>query len=218
MEKNVSDFLLYRITIPLAAGLYKLMALTYSFRELNGAGISPRQGKKNNFLYAFWHSRMLACLHFYRNYNAVVLASMHKDGEIAAELVRRFGFFAARGSTTRGGAKALLDLKRLADEGRDIAITVDGPRGPRKTVGNGILYLAKLTGKEIVPFAFDAKWKIQLSSWDRFLIPLPFTKGVVAFGRPMKVPADAEDIEPYRKKLQEEMLGLDRECEEALLR
>ncbi len=216
MKKDFSDFLLFKIAIPLAAFVYKIIAFTYRFKELNGAGLSPYQKNKGNYLFAFWHSRMLASLHFYRNFNAVVLASMHKDGEIAAEMVKRFGFFAVRGSTTRGGAKALMYLKKLADEGRDIAITVDGPRGPRNTVGNGILYLAKLTGKEIVPFAFDAKWKMQLGSWDRFLIPLPFTKGVVVFGKPLKVPAGTADIEIYRKRLQEEMLRIDKECEEAL--
>ncbi|HPD18616.1 MAG TPA: lysophospholipid acyltransferase family protein, partial [Candidatus Goldiibacteriota bacterium] len=146
----------------------------------------------------------------------VSLASLHRDGEIAAIAAGRFGISIVRGSSTRGGAKALLELKKYVNEGYDAALTVDGPKGPAGIVNNGVIYLAKLTGREIIPCCFACDRKIRLKSWDKLMIPLPFSKGIFNFGNPIRIPEHLEEKEiyTYKKKIQEELVRLNKEAEE----
>src|SRR6056297_3394938 len=153
--KKISEILIFKVAIPLGVILIKIMAFTYRFSEVNGRGVSPHQGKQKQYIYGFFHSQILAFVYNYRGTKMGSLASTHRDGEIAARVASGFGIKMARGSSTRGGAAALRGLKRLMGRGYDTALTVDGPRGPAGSVNRGVIYLASLTGKEIVPVGFS---------------------------------------------------------------
>lgn len=213
--KKIREWLFFNLFLPLAIVLLKAVSATFSFSELNGAGISPYQSKKSSFIYIFWHSILLAPVCFYRNLGIVSLVSMSKDGEIATRVARSFGFVIARGSSFKGAARGLLELKTLAEAGKDITINTDGPRGPAESVGKGAVYLAKLTGLKIVPFGFAWEKRVRLTSWDRFQVPLPFTKGVFKFGEPVAVDASATpgQEDEIRKKLEAELKALNAGCE-----
>lgn len=211
-----TGLLLKKIFIPVAVFIFKIIASTYRIKEINAYKITPYQGKEKNYIYGFFHSQLLAHIYFYRNTKMASLASLHKDGEIAAIVAQKFGITIVRGSSTRGGTEALLGLRKYINEGFDAALTVDGPRGPAGIVNNGVIYLAKLTGREIVPCCFVCDKNIRLKSWDKFLIPLPFSKGVFNFGRPIKIPEDLkeEDINIYKEAIQKELVRINSEAEE----
>ncbi|HDT15167.1 MAG TPA: DUF374 domain-containing protein [Firmicutes bacterium] len=214
MKKKLNS-IITNLALSFVVLIYRIMAFTYRFKEEESRGISPYNGKTEEFIYAFCHSQLLPTIYFYRKTKMASLASLSKDGEYAAKAAEKFGIKMVRGSSSRGGAKAVMQLKYLASEGYDIAITADGPRGPAGTVNSGVLYLAKFTGRKVVPFAFYAKPMIRLSSWDRFMIPLFFARGIFKFGSPVKIPADLdrESEDKYRDIIQKQLSGLNEELE-----
>ena len=127
----------------------------------------------------------------YRNQQIHVLASEHKDGELIGQVIRRLGFGHVRGSSTRGGARAIRELVGKLEEGFDLGLTVDGPRGPRCRVKPGTLEISKLSGVPVVPAAVSSKSHWVFRSWDAFEFPKPFTKVSIRIGRPVTVPPDA---------------------------
>jgi lysophospholipid acyltransferase (LPLAT)-like uncharacterized protein len=142
------------------------------------------------FILATWHGRILPSVWFWRNRGMVVVISENFDGEWIARIVARFGYGTARGSTSRGGARALRQLVRAARHA-PTAFTVDGPRGPAGVVQPGALWLARMTGHPIVPFHAEAARHWTLESWDRTQIPKPFSRVVMAVGEPLVVAPDA---------------------------
>lgn len=151
-------------------------------------------------LLAFWHGRMLYFLHLYHRQRFTVLVSRSRDGEFVSRVLQCFGVHVTRGSSSRGGAQALLDLAREMRHGCHAAMTPDGPRGPRYVVHPGIITLAKRTGAVIVPVSYSARWKKVLRSWDRFVVPLPFSRVVVVYGEPIGVPASASPAVCHSKR------------------
>lgn len=133
------------------------------------------------------------------------MTSMNLDGEAIAKCICRFGFGAARGSSSRGGMKALVELARNIRDGRDAAFTIDGPRGPRYVAKPGPVMLARKTGAAVFCFHIAMKHKLQLKSWDHFQIPLPFTPAVVLKAPPIWVAADAseEDVRRLHRQMQQ---------------
>ncbi len=121
------------------------------------------------------------------------MTSMNLDGEAIAQCIQRFGYGAARGSSSRGGMRALAEMSQLIRKGRDAAFTIDGPRGPRYVAKQGPVLLAFKTGAAVFCFHISLKHKIQLNSWDHFTIPLPFTQAIVLKAPPLWVPADASE-------------------------
>ena len=166
-------------------------------------------------IYAFWHARLLPLCFTHRDRDIVVLVSRHRDGELIARIVARLGFDPARGSSTRGGEEALREMLRLAGGGRLLAISPDGPRGPACVVKPGLAYLASRTGFPVIPVAAAAARGWRLKSWDRFLIPAPFTRLTVAHGAAHAVPAglDEEQLEAWRLRLQEAIEGVTAEVD-----
>ncbi len=124
-----------------------------------------------------------------------------------AAVLERFGVQPARGSTSRRGSQALRELTNWARRGYDLGITPDGPRGPRRVVQDGAMFLAQLTGLPIMPYSYRLGWKIRMPSWDRFQIPLPFSRCEVIYGKPIRVPREATDAERevLRKQLEVEL-------------
>ena len=144
-------------------------------------------------IFTFWHGRIFPATYYWRNRGIVVMTSMNLDGEAIAQCIERFGYGAARGSSSRGGFRALAQLARDDHHGRDAGFTIDGPRGPRYVAKQGPVLLAFKTGAAILCFHISMKRKIQLKSWDEFQIPIPFTTAIVLKAPPIWAPEDATE-------------------------
>ena len=154
-------------------------------------------------IFTFWHGQIFPATYYWRDRDIVVMTSMNRDGEPIAQCIQRFGYGAARGSSSRGGFRALAEMAGEIRKGRDTAFTIDGPRGPRYVAKQGPVLLALKTGAAIFCFHISMKHKIQLNSWDQFQIPLPFTKALVLKAPPIWVPSDAS--EAHLRALHEQM-------------
>ena len=160
---------------------------------------------------AFWHGRILPATVYFRNRGIVVITSENFDGEWIAGIIERFGYGTARGSTSRGAVKALVQLKRDMAAGKPAAFTLDGPRGPAKVAQPGAVWLAKATGNPIVPFHIESDRHWTANSWDRTQIPKPWSNVAIAIGEPMDVPSDADEdgLESARRLLEQRLGALE---------
>jgi lysophospholipid acyltransferase (LPLAT)-like uncharacterized protein len=157
-----------------------------------------------------WHNRLALSLIVYRRYlqrpaqdhQLAAIVSASKDGGIVARVLEHFGVQPVRGSSSRRGPQALLELTTWAERGYDLAITPDGPRGPRYVVQPGVISLAQLTGLPIFPLSWHLSWKICLKSWDQFQIPLPFSSGIMRLGEPVFVARDASEAQREAARVQ----------------
>jgi len=168
---------------------------------------------KQPFVYAFPHGRVLLGAVLHRRQGIHILISTHADGEIAAWFVRRFGFQSVRGSSTRGGMKSLLELCRMDPEAK-IGIPVDGPKGPEGRAKQGIVQLARLGQRTILPVGMAASRAWRLRSWDRLVIPKPFARVAIVYGEPIELPAElAKDrIDEWRQVVDRALLAADDEA------
>ena len=170
------------------------------------------EGEGRRPIMAFWHGRVLTATYYFRQRGIVVMISENFDGEWIARIIERFGFRTSRGSTSRGGRRALLQLKREMDRGRPSGFAVDGPRGPARKAQPGAVWLAKLTGNPVVPFHMEASRYWSLKSWDRTQIPKPFSTVALSVGAPIEVPAEADEatLEAKRVELEQSLFALER--------
>ena len=173
---------------------------TLCIKEYNKHNLISAKETHGTVIYAFWHNRMLIPIYTHRNQLIHVLISQHKDGEFIARVVKRLGFGTIRGSSRRGGMKALIKAVAISKK-YDIAITPDGPTGPKEIVKDGVLYLAYKTGKPIIPGIFLVKSRWELHSWDNFMIPKPFSPVKMIYGKPIFVRSKSE-IPEKRDELQ----------------
>jgi hypothetical protein len=153
------------------------------------------QAANKNTIYTFWHGRIFMGTYFFRNRGIVVMTSQNRDGEYIARVIRRFGYGAARGSSTRGGKRALVEMIHELRKNRDVAFTIDGPRGPRYVAKAGAVWIASKTGDAIFPFHMSPQKKWVLNSWDHFHIPKPFSRVLVLMGQPIYVKENAGEDE-----------------------
>jgi lysophospholipid acyltransferase (LPLAT)-like uncharacterized protein len=156
-------------------------------------------------IYAFWHNRVFLATYFWRRRGIVVMTSRSFDGEYIARFIQRFGYGATRGSSTRGGAGAIVEMVRLMRAGLPTGFTIDGPKGPRYVAKMGAVLLAKKTGQPVLPFSIAVTKFSTVRSWDDFQVPLPFTSALVDIGAPIYVPADADEdvLQAKRNELQQ---------------
>jgi lysophospholipid acyltransferase (LPLAT)-like uncharacterized protein len=165
--------------------------------------VHPADARKVRYIYAFWHESILAPTVF--RLKISVLISQHADGELIAQACRHLGFGVVRGSSTRGGVSALLGMLSVSKQ-RHLMVTPDGPKGPRRQLALGIIFLASATGLPIVPVGvgFSKAWR--LGSWDRFAVPWPFSTTVCVAGPPIHIPAhlDRNGLQRYRRLVEEE--------------
>lgn len=201
----------------LAYWTIRFLGLTMRLEEVNSE--IPRTFLKNGTLAigAFWHGRllMMPCLqkmhpeYGEKGRKMSFLVSPHRDGQIIGKAVQRFGLRAILGSTTRRGYLAIQGMLKATKEGCDLLIVPDGPRGPRCQVQSGVVELAKLTARPVVPLSFSASRKKILNTWDRFLLPYPFSRGVFIWGEPI-------DVDPHgdRAHLEEKRLLLEKKLNE----
>lgn len=191
-----------------SAGAISLLGGTLSIRRIGEEYLEQAREGGRRVLYAFWHEGLLVATYAFRRQGIQVLVSQHRDGELIARAIECMGYGTIRGSSTRGGTRALFRMAAAGAAGDDLGVTVDGPRGPRLEVKPGTLFIAGRSGLPIVPFAVASSRACLLSSWDRFMIPRPFSRAAIAFGEPLTVPGDApvERLEPYRAELQRRLL------------
>jgi lysophospholipid acyltransferase (LPLAT)-like uncharacterized protein len=172
--------------------LVRVLGATWRIERVGLAEYDRRLDQGERCIFAFWHARLLPLVYTHRRRGIAVLVSQHQDGELIARIIERLGFATARGSSTRGGGKGAREMIELAEQSRLLAITPDGPRGPAERVKPGLVYLASTTGLPVVPVATSSDRAWVFRSWDRFRVPMPFARVVVAYGAPIAVPPDLD--------------------------
>jgi lysophospholipid acyltransferase (LPLAT)-like uncharacterized protein len=186
VEAAAISILGYRLAATLGATLRWRTEGLEHYDEIVRAGRQP--------VMAFWHGRILPATIYFRRRGIVVITSENFDGEWIAGIIERFGYGTARGSTSRGGRRALLQLVRDMNAGLPAGFTVDGPRGPARIAQPGAVWLAKATGNPVLPFHLEADRHWTLGSWDRTQIPKPFSTVSLVVGEPFTVPENADDV------------------------
>ena len=189
--------------------LLRVVGLTWRFEAIAEEGVEPLlEGRGAGAeIFCFWHQCVLPCAVYYRKTGATILISRSFDGELITRVLGLLGFHAARGSSSRGAREGLLGLKDVIESGRPAIFTADGPRGPIHQTKMGPIKLAQMTGARIGAFHLQPERAWVMGSWDRFLVPKPFTRIVVSWARWTTVPADlaVEDFEPKRVELNAEI-------------
>jgi lysophospholipid acyltransferase (LPLAT)-like uncharacterized protein len=180
---------LQRIAVALGPVALRLLYVTWRVREINGARWRWLRAEKQPFVFALWHGQLLPLVVRHRSQGVKILVSEHRDGEVIAQIARRLGLDTIRGSTTRGGARALLAMCNALQSGAVVAVTPDGPRGPARSFAAGAIVAAQRAGAPIVAIGVSASRAWRLRSWDRFMIPKPFSRVTIAYSDPVLVDA-----------------------------
>jgi lysophospholipid acyltransferase (LPLAT)-like uncharacterized protein len=180
--------------------LIKLIGRTVKFEIVGWDNWEAASREGSIPIYTFWHNRVFLATHFWQRRGIVVMTSQSFDGEYIARFIQRFGYGAARGSSTRGGTGALVEMVRLMRAGCPTAFTIDGPKGPRYVAKMGALLLAKKTGYPILPFTITAAKCWHLKSWDHFQVPWPFTRARVDIAPPIYIPSKADEETSLAKR------------------
>jgi lysophospholipid acyltransferase (LPLAT)-like uncharacterized protein len=200
--------------------LIRIVSATLRYRRNDRSGYInvPVPGPA---IYCVWHNRLALCMPAYFDYvkkynrtpGMAAMVSASRDGGFLTGILECFKVHPVRGSSSRRGSQALLELTTWAERGYDLAITPDGPRGPVYVVQEGVISLAQFTGLPIVPVSYYVNWKIRVKSWDRFQIPLPFSRCEMIYEKPIFVPRDASDEqrEQLREQLETELRAISRD-------
>jgi lysophospholipid acyltransferase (LPLAT)-like uncharacterized protein len=169
----------------------RALAATWRVKVVSPDIAGEHRARGEPIIYILWHGQLLPLLWAHRNRKIAPMISDHRDGELIARVATSLGFRLVRGSTTRGGARALVSAVKEIESGYDVAVTPDGPRGPAKSVAPGAAIIAQRSGAPMVPVAMTADRAWRLRSWDGFVIPKPFARVTVAYSQPIRVAADA---------------------------
>ena len=205
-----------RVAAWLVFALVRVVAATLRYRWATPPAQLPEAGRP--YIFCTWHNRLPLSLIMYRKYvehgtrphRLAAIVSASRDGAVLTRILELFGVQPARGSSSRRGAQVLLELSTWADRGYDIAFAPDGPRGPCYEMKAGVIALSQMTGRPLVPASYHLGWKISLRSWDRFQIPIPFSKCTFFIGEPVPVPRELseEDREKIRLDFQTKLNAL----------
>jgi len=194
--------------------LVEALGSTYRWREAGTQHLDQVKDEGRHAILALWHGRILSATLYFRDRGIVAMTSENFDGEWVARLMQRFGYRAARGSTSRGGARALAQLRRQMADGYPAAFTVDGPRGPARVAQPGAAWLSSATGNPIIPFHIEASSFWTARSWDAHQVPKPGSTLAIAIGRPIDVPARAteDQIEAGRLVMERALVALEEQA------
>lgn len=176
-------------TVRVGVLMLRALASTWRVRYVDDGPVRAMDAAGQPYVFALWHGQLLPLLWAHRGRGIAILVSEHRDGELIARVAHALGMRTVRGSSSRGAARALIGLVRHLEEGHPIAVTPDGPRGPARQFAPGALVAAQRSGAPIVAVAASASRAWRLRSWDRFIIPMPFARVVVAYGAPTRVDA-----------------------------
>lgn len=188
--------------------IIRVLGATWRHRIINDGPLKQCRATNQPVIFSLWHGHLLPLLHHHRGEGVSVLISEHGDGEIVARVAADLGYRTVRGSTSRGAARALLGLVRELQEGHDLAITPDGPRGPARSYAPGTLIVAQRSGAPIIPTVVSVSSAWRLKSWDTFLIPRPFARVTIAYGDPIFIDAEgAREATASAERVREAMLA-----------
>jgi lysophospholipid acyltransferase (LPLAT)-like uncharacterized protein len=196
----------------------RLVKATTRWTTINGAAAEAAWRGDEAVIVAFWHERLALMPYCWPSRAPFhMLISSHPDGQLIARAVEAFGISTVAGSTTRGGGMALRHLIRKLGAGETVGVTPDGPKGPRCEVGDGVLALARMTGKAILPAAVGVSRRLTLKTWDRLIVGLPFSRGAMVWGEPLRIAkdADAAALAAARVQLKVELDRVSRVADEA---
>ena len=211
--------ILFRLAIRLGPAIIRILGSTWRIERRGYPEDEARSGGKGAVIYTFWHGRLLPLVYTHRKMGIRILISRHRDGEIIARITGRLGFRSVRGSTGagKGGVRGILEMAKMGREGEDLAITPDGPKGPREKAQAGVLLIAQRSGLPILPMATGASRGRFLRSWDRFLVPAPFARVTVFTGDPIRVPKDlpADQADATLARIEEALNRAREEADEA---
>ena len=192
--------------------LVSLIGATLRYRVEGWEDFQRDKDEGKSLILSFWHNQILLATHYFRYRGIVVMSSFHRDGIYTSQVIGRFGYAIARGSSTKGAVRALLEMKRHLEQGRDVGFTADGPKGPVYRVKPGPVWLSQRTGAPIMPFHVQPEKYWELKSWDRFRVPKPFSRTLVKIGRLFVVPPESDE-EHWVGIYQQEMDQLKEYCE-----
>jgi lysophospholipid acyltransferase (LPLAT)-like uncharacterized protein len=208
---SLGQRIVLRIIIAAGYGFIRVIGPTLRVRVSREEGAQESVNQRPLVL-NFWHAGIIPATYLFRDCGIRVMSSNSYDGEYMGRIIRKFGFVAVKGSSSRNAVRALLGLRRALKEGWAVAFSIDGPRGPRYKVKPGPVTLARSSGVPLATFHIAVERAWVLNTWDRLIIPKPFSRVLMRFGKLIPVPADAsdEDLESYQQQLQD---SLDRVCE-----
>lgn len=203
--------------VPRIASIFmRLLYGSVRVRHLGLSNIAALNESGRNYMIAFWHCHILLMVFCRHRKPITVMISRHRDGEYIASTMERFGVAASRGSSSKGGGEALRQMVELSEQGWNIAITPDGPRGPARVAQPGVVLGASRSGVPIIPIAVISERKTRLRSWDRFEVPHPFSRVMFVYGEPIKIPSISreDEIESWRLKVETAMCRMSDESEQ----
>jgi len=189
---------------PVSFLLVTVIRLIYATMRITVVGNEILPGfaaRGEGYVGAFWHGRILMIPFLYPGKALHILVSRHRDGEIIANILSCFGFHLVRGSSSKGGSDALREMMRMLRSDNDLGLAADGPRGPAEVLKPGAAQLGRLSGKAVIPISFSASRSLRFNSWDRFMFPFPFSRGVFVVGEPLWH-EKGEDVERYRLRIE----------------
>jgi lysophospholipid acyltransferase (LPLAT)-like uncharacterized protein len=207
LRRQLATLLGSPLTSHLLHAVITLLRLTMRVTYIGDSVMPSFAARGEGFIGMFWHGRMLMLPFIYPGKRLNILISSHRDGEIIANVMKRFRFELVRGSSSKGGTAALREMVLLLKNGSDIGITPDGPKGPAEVVKGGVAQIARLSGKAVIPIAFSSSMKLRLRSWDRFFVPLPFSRLVFVVGDPLYY-TRGEEIEDFRIRIEKALFDV----------
>ncbi|WDP88427.1 MAG: lysophospholipid acyltransferase family protein [Desulfobacter sp.] len=218
MIKKRFRYLLYHYLFPYA-GLFlvRLLAATYRVRIVDPENEQDILNNKGQLVYASWHQRFFPGITFFSSRRPIaIMISRSRDGEMAARAVNILGWHAVRGSSSKGGKEALAQIKALTQQGYKVGHIVDGPQGPFGTVKPGLISIAQHAGLSILPTITSGQNRWVFNSWDRFMVPKPFSRVIIRFGRSIEVPEelDTASFNRLQKKVEKRLADLYRDTDD----
>ncbi len=201
---SVLDRVKFSIISCLGYWVIRLICSTLRWQAVEIQNIKALHQNGIRLILTFWHGRIIPATYYFRNQGIVVMTSRNRDGEYIARVIQKFGYQAARGSSSRGSHAATIECLREMRNGKDVGLTIDGPRGPRYVAKPGAAYMARKSGNPVYPFSVSLEKKWIMRSWDHFQIPKPFSRAVLLSADPIYVNADAssERISDAEKEIQ----------------
>jgi len=215
IRKKIKDWLLLNLSSLLGPLIIRLFGISCRYQVEGEEKIEQARKDGKPIIMAFWHGRMLLPIYHFRNRGISSLASYNIDGEAVARAALKLGYIVRRGSPRRGGREGFFAMLKDLKNGRIVSVFPDGPTGPRHTLKDGVLQLARLSGALVFPITYSADRNWIAGSWDRFMILKPLSRGLILVGDPLTVPRklSSDEVEEYRCKIENALTSIESEAD-----